>query len=123
MVAVVWGCQLGSRDWLGPRQLWGMGQITRGPSERRGSPPARGGRGWGGGALRQRQEPGREEGPGGLPCGTPGAATPWPGVADPGGAPEPGRAGQAGDAALVARVARGCAAGPAREGEAVPAGT
>lgn len=69
---------------------------------------------WGWGALRQRREPGREEGPGGLPCGTRGAAAPWPAVAVPGGGPEPGRAGQARDAALVARVAWGCAAGPAR---------
>lgn len=66
--------------------------------------------GWGWGALRQRREPGREEETGGLPCGTPGAAAPWPGMADPGGGLEPCRARQAREAALVARVARGCAA-------------
>lgn len=117
MVAAVSGRQLGSRDCLGPCRLWGMGRITQGPGEGRGRQPGRGGRGWGWGwgALRQRREPGREEGPGGLPCGTPGAAAPWPGVADPGGGPEPGRARQAGDAALVARVARGCAARPGPE--------
>lgn len=59
------------------------------------------------GALRQRREPGREEGPGGLPCGTREASAPWPGVADPGRGPEPGRAGQASDAALVARGGSG----------------
>lgn len=48
MVAALWGRQLESRDWLGPRRLWGMGWITRGPGERRGSQPSRGGRGWGG---------------------------------------------------------------------------
>lgn len=69
--------------------------------------------GWGWGALRQRREPGSEEGTGGLPCGTRGAAAPWPGVAHPGGGLEPGRAGQPREAALVARVVRGCAAGRA----------
>lgn len=59
------------------------------------------------GALRQRREPGREEGPGGLPCGTRGASAPWPGVAGPGRGPEPGRARQARDAALVARGGSG----------------
>ena len=79
--------------------------------------------GWGWGALRQQREPGREEGTGGLPCGTPGAAAPWPEVADPGGGLEPGQAREAREAALVARVARGCAVGPPGEGEVVPAGT
>lgn len=93
-----------------------MGRITRGPGGGRGSQPRRGGRagmGWGWGTLRQRREPGREEGTGGLPCGTLGAAAPWPGVADPGGGLGPGRAGQPREAALVARVVRGCAAGRA----------
>ena len=119
---------MGSGDWLGPRRSWGMGRITRGPGGEVGSRAGACGRGLGrglggGGPLRQRREPGREEGPGGLPCGTPGDAAPWPGLVDPGGEAEPGRAGQAGDAALVARVARGCAAGPAgrRGGGAGPA--
>lgn len=116
MVAAVWGRQLGSRDWLGPRRLWGMGRITRRPGKGRGSQPRRGGSdGVGvGGAAAAAGAREREEGPGGLPCGTRGAAAPWPGVAVPGGGPEPGRARQARDAALGARVARGCAARPAR---------
>lgn len=103
MVAAAWGHQLGPRDCFGPRRLWGMGRITGGPGDGRGGQSRRGGRagmGWGWGALRQRREPGREEGMGGLPCGTLGAVAPWPGVADPGGGLEPGRAGQAWEAAL-----------------------
>jgi hypothetical protein len=90
----------------------GDGRTTRGLGEGRGSQPRRAGGDGVGGRCGSRGARGGE-GPGGLPCGTLGAAAPWPGVMDPGG----GRAwpaGQAGYAALVARAARGCEARPAQ---------
>lgn len=103
-VAVVGGASWAPEIGEG-RAAWGMGD-SRGLGKRRGGRPRRAG-GDGGGAAAA-AEAGRE-GPGGLPCGALAAATPWPGSADPGG----GRAwpaGRPGDAALVARAARGCEA-------------
>lgn len=87
--------------------------------------------GRGGGSRWQPRGQGERRGRVGLPCGTRGDAGPWPGLVDPGGEAEPGRAGQArtralgcpGGSGLCGRAGRrrGGGAGPG-PGRAPPRG-